>query len=197
MVVRVRHWRKLEVDDTQFETLLDERKIVVVHFSCYGVMGHRVTFPNDLHHALSNYEQETRSCCAIYPGHNMSLPGSVGLIFRPKYSQVLSVCSADSGSSDYAGHEGSLGAFPEEDAILESLQVSSGMYNEWRILGAELTGVFVSNPQAIEVKQEVTLALGMERFTEIGCVRISLQAVKEAFPNLLVYTMGDDGLIQL
>lgn len=127
----------------------------------------------------------------------MSLPGSVGLIFRPKHSQVLSVCSADSGSLDYAGHEGSLGSSPEEDAILESLQVPSGMYNECRILGAEPIGVFVSNPQAIEVKQKVTLVLGMERFTEIGCARISLQAVKEAFTNLLVYTMGDNGLIQL
>jgi hypothetical protein len=127
----------------------------------------------------------------------MDLPGSVGVIFRPKYAQVLSVCSADSGSSDYAGQEGSLGVSPEEEAILESLQVPSEMYNEWRILGAEPIGIFVANPQAIEVKQEVTLALGKERFTEIGCVPISLQEVKEAFPNLLVYTMGDDGLNQL
>ena len=181
------------MDDTRFETLLDEQKIVVVHFSCHPVMGHRVTFPNDLNHALSSYEQETRSCCAIYPGHKLDLPGSVGVIFRPKYAQVLSVCSADSGSSDYAGQEGSLGVSPEENAILESLQVPSEMYNEWRILGAEPIGIFVANPQAIEVKQEVTLALGKERFTEITCVSISLQAVKEAFPNLLVYTMGDDG----
>ena len=185
------------MDDTGFEILLDERKIVVVHFSCYGVMGHRVTFPNDLHHALFNYEQEVRSCCAIYPGHNMDLPGSVGVIFRPKYSQVLSVCSADSGSSDCTGHEGSMGVDPEEDAILESLNVPRGMYNEWRILGARSIGIFVSDPQAIEVKQEVALALGMESITEIGSVRISLQAVKEAFPNLLIYTMDDDGLMQL
>jgi hypothetical protein len=185
------------MNEAQFEALLDELRIVVVHFSCYGVMGHKVTFPNDLNHALSRYKEETRSCCAIYPCHNMELPGSVGVIFRPKHSHVLSVCSADSGSSDYAGHEGSMGVSPEEDAIRESLQVTNGMYNEWRILGAAPIGIFVVNPQAIEVKQEVTLALGMECFKEIACVHISLQKVKEAFPNLLVYTMGDDGLNEL
>jgi hypothetical protein len=188
---------KPQMDDTQFELLMDGWRIVVVHFSCYGIMSQSVTFPNDLNHAISNYETETRSCCAIYPGHNMNLPGSVGVIFRPSYSQVLSVCSADSGSSDYAGHEGSMGVYPEEEAILSSLQVPSGMYNEWRIRGAESIGIFVSNPQAIDVKQRVTFAHGIGSFTEIGCVRISLQAVRDAFPGLLVYTMGDEGLIQL
>ena len=185
------------MDDTRFECLLKARRVAVVHFSCYGVMGHRVTFPDDLVHALSTIKQETRSCCALYPGHEMDLPGSVGVILSPKYSHVLSVCSADSGSSDYGGEEGSMGSIPEENAILESLRVPSGMYNEWRILGANPVGIFVSNPQCILVKQESTITVGRERLTEIGCAQISLQAVKKAFPTLPVYMMRADGLEQL
>jgi hypothetical protein len=185
------------MDDSSFESLLVARRIAVVHFSCYGVMGHKVSFPDDLLHALSTYEQETRSCCALYPAHEMELPGSVGVIFSPRYSQVLSVCSADSGSSDFAGEEGSLGSAPKEGAILESLSVPSGMYNEWRILGADPIGIFVSNPESILVKQELAFTVGSERFTEIGCAKISIQKVKKAFSTLPVYTMGADGLEQL
>lgn len=185
------------MDDASFELLLRGRQVTVVHFSCYGLMGHRVTFPADLIHALSTIKQETRSCCAIYPNHAMDLPGSVGVIFRPKYSQVLSVCSIDSGSSECQGKEGSMGSTPDEATILESLRVPRGMYNEWRILGAASVGIFVSNPEHILVKQELTLAVGLERFTEIGCAVISLKAVKDCFPGLPVYTMGDDGLEML
>ena len=90
-----------------------------------------------------------------------------------------------------------MGVSPDENAILESLTVTPGMYNEWRIRGAEPIGIFVTNPQAIEVKQEVPFAVGVECFNEIGPVEISLHAVKEAFRNLLVYTMGDNGLNEL
>jgi hypothetical protein len=37
-----------------------------------------------------------------------------------------------------------MGVSPEENAILESLQAPSGMYNEWRILGAKPIGIFAN-----------------------------------------------------
>lgn len=127
----------------------------------------------------------------------MDLPGSVGVLFSPKHSQVLSVCSADSGSSDYAGEEGSMGSTPDEDAINESLNVPSGIYNEWRIRGARPVGIFICDSQCMEVKQEMVFTVGGNQFADIICTSISLQAVKEAFPAMPVYTMGAEGLIQL
>jgi hypothetical protein len=185
------------VDETRFESLLKERQVAVIHFSHHAVMGHKVTFPNDLLHAISSFKHETRSCCALYPRHEMDLPGSIGVIFSPKYSQLLSVSSCDSGSSHYAGREGSMGAAPEEDAILDSLNVPMGTYNEWRIRGAVPVGIFIANPMWILVKQESTLTVGEERITDIGCAPISLQAAQMAFPSWPIYTMGAEGIEQL
>ena len=136
------------MDDILFDKLINEKRLAIVHFSYNAKMNDRFTyvFPHDLVHAISAFEDETRSCCAVYPGYNMDLPGSVGVIFSPKHSHILSVSSADSGSSVYEGKEGSMGYEPDEDAILESLKVPIGMYNEWRIQGANPIGVFVANP---------------------------------------------------
>ena len=182
------------MDDTLFDNLIKEQRLAVVHFSYNAVMDHRFTFPDDLAHAISAFEDEPRSCCAVFPGHKMDLPGSVGVIFSPKHSHILSVCSVDSGSSNYAGKECSMGYDPEDDAILESLRVPVGMYNEWRIQGANPVGIFVANPLCIWVKKELTVEFGAERITDIGCVPISLQAVKVAFPYFQVFTMTAEGL---
>lgn len=91
------------MDSATFKRLLNDRKIAVVHFSHHAVMGHSVAFPDDLTHAINNYLCETRSCCALVPGHKMELPGSVGVIFEPDLDHVISVLHDDSGSSDYGG----------------------------------------------------------------------------------------------
>ena len=71
------------MDESKFHTFLTERDVVIVHFSHFAVMGQYVEFPDDLKHAITFYQSETRSCCALWPGHKMELPGSVGVIFRP------------------------------------------------------------------------------------------------------------------
>ena len=182
------------MNSRSFDNLMAEWKIAVVHFSFNAVMDNRFTFPSDLHHAIDTFEHEPRSCCALYPGHNMNLPGSVGVIFCPSYSHVLSVYSADSGSSNYAGVEGSLGHDPDEESVLESLDVPDGEYNEWRLMGATPSGIFVADPHCIWVKRESTIELGSERITDIGPVQISLQDVRAAFPCLNLFTMGAEGL---
>ncbi len=193
----VKRRKQITVDEPNFKQLLDQHAVAVVHFSHHAVMGHKVEFPQDLNHALDNYETETRSCCAVFPGHRMNLPGSVGVLFELKYSHVLSVCRIDSGSSDFGGVEGSMGEAPTEQAILDSLAVSDGSYNEWRIRGAKPTGIFVENPRIILVKKAFTLDSGIEQITDIGCKSISLAGVFAAFPELPVYTMGGHKLEEL
>lgn len=90
-----------------------------------------------------------------------------------------------------------MGAAPEEEAILESLSVPIGGYNEWRIRGAIPIGVFVAKPQCILAKQESTFTVGEETLKEIGSALISLQATREASPSLPFYTMEVDRLEKL
>lgn len=185
------------MNEPTFKQLLDQHSVAVVHFSHHAVMGLRVEFPLDLIHALDNYETETRSCCAVFPCHRMDLPGSVGVLFEPKLSQVLSVCRFDSGSSNFGGLEGSMGEAPTEQTILDSLDVPDGSYNEWRIRGAKPTGIFVANPRNILAKKVLTWHTGIEQVTDIGCQKISLADVFAAFPKLPVYTMRGHKLEEL
>lgn len=185
------------MDESKFHKLLTELDVVIVHFSHFAVMGQHVEFPDDLKHAITFYQSETRSCCALWPGHNMELPGSVGVIFRPTFEQVLSVLADDSGSSDFGGAEKSGGHAPSEQTILESLNVPAGRYNEWRIKGAEPFGIFIANANNIYVKKKVQLSLNGETFDDIGSTNIEISSVIEAFPAMPIFTMTAGKLVCL
>lgn len=93
------------MDESKFQEFITGRCVVIIHFSHFAKMAHAFEFPADLQHAISSFQSETRSCCALWPKHGMDLPGSVGVIFKPTFDQVLSVLSDDSGSTDYGGAE--------------------------------------------------------------------------------------------
>jgi hypothetical protein len=185
------------MEEIKFKNLLSERGIVIVHFSHLASMAHPVAFPTDLRHAIESYRDETRSCCALWPGHHMDLPGSVGVIFDPAFAHVVSVLGNDSGSSDYGGSENSAGCPPSEGAILDSLAVPFGGYNEWRVRGAEPIGIFVANPHDVCVKQSIPINVCGQLHNEIACIGVPLSVVVDAFPSLPIYTMGKHGLINI
>lgn len=186
------------MEEDKLKEIIRDHKITVVHFSHDAVMAHRVVFPEDLKYAIDNYSSDTRSCCAIFPGHSMSLPGSVGVIFAiQNIEEILSVSCQDSGASDYSGSEDSMGVEPTENAITESLNQQVGSYNEWRIRGAKPIGIFVANPMNIMVKKEIKLNCAGEEFTEIGIDIVPLADIQAAFPDLPLYTMGVEGLEKL
>lgn len=131
----------------------------------------------------------------------MVLPGSVGVIYRPSLSNVISVRSTDSGSSDHHGQEGSLGEAPSADSLTRSLnEVNSRDYNEWRLLGAPPMGIFVADTSRILVKKWVTpnvpeeLALA-EIEPVLACAPSRLDVVVAAFSNHDIYTLGEQGLV--
>lgn len=185
------------MDESSFKKLVKDHSIVVIHFSHHAIMGHEVEFPDDLNYAIAHFADEERSCCAIYPGYEMNLPGSVGVIFEPAFSNVISVCQCDSGSSAY----GSMGQPPSEQTILASLCVQACeegcKYNEWRIKGAIPIGIFVSNPLNICVKKKNLCTNVPISFEGIAGESICLADVFTAFPKLPIYSMGSNGLIQL
>jgi len=182
------------VDESEFQKLLVNRGIVIVHFSHHAVMGHSVEFPDDLQHAIAQYQSETRSCCALSPGHCMETPGSVGIIFRPTFEQVVSVLSDDSGSSDFGGSENSGGHTPSEQTILASLDVPAGRYNEWRVRGARPIGIFVTDTGNICAKKKVRIPFDSGLINCIGCISIPLSSVIDSFPTLPIYTLWTSGL---
>jgi len=194
---KVRREESDPVDETAFSKFLIDRSVMVVHFSHFGVMGHAVEFPVDLKHAIDNHQTETRSCCALWPGHKMNLPGAVGVIFKPTFAQVISVLPDDSGSSDFSGSENSGGYTPSEETVIESLDVPVGCYNEWRVRGAEPIGIFVANPNDIYVKTRMKIPMCGDLIDPIGSAKVPLSVVFDAFPLLPIYTMGTDGLITL
>ena len=191
------------INENQFQEFILQHRVAVVHFSHHARMNHEVQFPFDLHHALETWQSEPRSCCALWPGHAMHLPGSVGVIYRPSLSNVISVLSTDSGSSYHDGQEGSLGDAPSEDSLTRSLNEGhSHNYNEWRLLGAPPMGIFVADTSRISVKKLVTpnvpeeLALA-EIDPVLACVPIKLDVVVAEFSNYDIYTLGEQGLVLL
>jgi hypothetical protein len=186
-----------DLNNNYFQKALSDRCAVVVHFSHHAKMGHEISFPDDLNHAIKAV-QEIRSCCVLWPGHSLNLPGSVGVIFSPRVEHVLSVCSSDSGSYESSdGEDFSAGVPLSESSLRETFNVPSGSYNEWRIRGAPLLGIFVADQHRIIVKQPTTLKINDEQINDIYCTQIDLEMVFESFPSRKVYTLGTDGLVEL
>ena len=182
--------------EAEFKSILHQEEISVVHFSHCAVMKHRVPFPIDLEHALEN-PKETRSCCAIFPNYKMTLPGSVGIIYEPSLSDVLSVFNSDSGSSDHDGIEGSFGEKPTKATVKNSLKIRNQKYNEWRVIASNPVGVFIHDTQRIMAKQNIVYNVGGSEYSEIVESKIEINTVFRAFPKLPVYTMGAKGLEQV
>lgn len=188
-----------EMDLVALRHGLRERKALIVHFSHHQNMRDGGVFPEDLLAAIENKNDWPLSCSVMWPGHNMNPVGSVGVIFEPMATEnVLSVCSADSGSSQLAnGEDGSLG-HPLSTATFEkTFSVKDGEYNEWRLRGATVTGIFVLNTKNIGIKREVSLDLpdGSGSIATITTLPIQFGEVAQFAKSLQlpVYTMGEGG----
>jgi hypothetical protein len=176
----------------ELKMALQERKALVVHFSTHAMTREGAFFPKDLHNAIEKKNQWTLSCCAIWPGHAMDLPGSVGVIFEPTVDNVVSVSGDDSGSGEVDGEEVSEGKKLTDDALKESFN-ATGFYNEWRVRGAEVKGIFVADPCGIVVRKPFIFK-GDEM---MGTFDISLEEIIENFPGQDLYTLCGDEIVKL
>lgn len=183
--------------DAELNAELSARRAAVVHFSHHAKMREGGVFPDDLQAAILNKDDWPLSCSVLWPGHRMRPCGSVGVVFRPLVASVLSVSNSDSGS--YAAKDGgdnSLGQPLSLDTLRESFNVV-GAYNEWRLQGAEVVGIFVHNIYWLEAKklQDVPGLPDGEVLRDIGPIRIELDEVFDAFPAWPVFTMSNTGLV--
>ena len=183
--------------DLDLIVALNNRNALIIHFSHYAKMREGGVFPKDLKDAITNHEIWPLSCVVIWPGHEMDLPGSIGVIFKlNSVSNILSVLNDDSGSYYDVEKENdcSGGVILCEDSFEQTFQVNIGQYNEWRVQNADVFGIFVNNPSKNYAKKKLTINEDKISFEDIGLTTIFINEVFESFPGLLVYTMGSNGV---
>jgi expansin (peptidoglycan-binding protein) len=128
----------------------------------------------------------------------MSLVGSVGVIFAPTAGTVLSVSNDDSGSLTWTdGSEGSAGTGLSAEAFSDSFNVANGRYNEWRVKGAPIIGIFVADPNNIQVKRLQAVRGPDATYMVVGLDHISLDEVAATFAGQPVFTMLESGPVKL
>lgn len=177
---------------------LEMRRALVVHFSHHANMRPDGVFPTDLMDAIKNRGVWPLSCCVLWPGHQMDLPGSVGIIFAPLLDNVLSVSASDSGSHSLPdGSDASAGVRLSAETFEETFYPPICGYNEWRVQGAGVVGIFVSDPSDIQVKQRRKMSSGPVEIEDIFATPVGLDYVFQSFPDHDVYTLGPDGLVRL
>lgn len=178
---------------------LKEKKAVVVHFSSYSSNCSGVVFPDDLNYTIKNKDNIYVSCSVLWPGHNMSPFGEVGIIFHPTVDSVQSVSNSDSGAyTASSGIDCSNGESLTKETFEKSFNVQKGGYNEWRLKGAEIGGIFVLNQDCVNVKKKIKINCPLEgEKEEIGFQSIDLQDLKNVFPDFDIFTLRDCGLVKL
>jgi hypothetical protein len=142
------------MDIGQLTAELTRRQALIVHFSHFSNMREGGVFPDDLQAAIAHKDCWALSCCAVWPGHSMQIPGEVGLIFRPTaVDQILSVANSDAGAQQFgSGDELSGGNALTPQSLADSFHVKAGDYNEWRVRGAEVCGIFVAHSAGVNAK---------------------------------------------
>lgn len=187
------------MNDDTLRKKLEERRAAVVHFSHHAKMREGGVFPADLQAAIANKDDWPLSCSVLWPGHGMELCGSVGVMFTPSVVSVQSVSNTDSGSWANPDGRDQSGGEPLTAESFEKTFEVVGAYNEWRIRGAIVAGIFVHNLHSILVKKHVSVP-GLpdgEILIDIGATTITLSEVFVAFPALPIFTMAADGLVEV
>jgi hypothetical protein len=126
----------------------------------------------------------------------MDLLGEVGLIFElTSVDQVLSVCNTDVGARQFGcGEEMSGGVALTPQSLADSFNVRSNDYNEWRVKGAEVAGVFVAHASGVNAKtvQKIDDG-GFYGGDTIAPSPFSIAEVRAAFGALPLITMTANG----
>jgi hypothetical protein len=175
---------------------LRARLALIVHFSHHANMREGGVFPDDLLAAIAHSRSWPLSCCVIWPAHEMSLPGSVGVILRPRsLASIIAVSSTDAGSLTFGdGSEGSLGSLLSQETFTATFEVPADDYNEWRIVDADAVGIYFEEPLLAKKRKRLTVE-GIDLPEMIAAGAITLDEVHRVFPDLPVMTRHHNRLV--
>jgi hypothetical protein len=180
---------------------LRDRQALIVHFSHHANMRDGGVFPADLQAAALNSHLWPLSCCLVWPTHQMSLPGSIGLVLRPcNATSIIGVSGSDGGYSTIAAGQELGGGDPLcQEAFDRSFSVPPGQYNEWRVRDCEVVGIYWETENGeLHAKKRVVMRdpdTGAPLSEEIAIAPVSVSYVHECFPDLPAYTRSEGRII--
>lgn len=180
---------------------LRKRRALIVHFSHHANTRKDGVFPADLHAAALNSRLWPLSTSVVWPSHNMSLVGSVGLVLHPRsLASIIGVKASDAGySTNPVGDEQGMGKPLDQDSFDRSFDVASGGYNEWRVQEADVIGVYWEATSGQLHAKKLTilkdLDTGASVSVNIGIHPISVPEVHASFPDLPAYTRLEDQIV--
>ncbi len=169
---------------------------LIVHFSHHSNMREGGVFPQDLLDAIANSNVWPLSCCLVWPTHTMNLPGSVGVILRPRsIESIVAVSSTDAGSLTWQDNtEGSLGFPLTLDTFNSSFEVAPDDYNEWRVRDSEAIGIYFEN-QPYAKKRRHLVSGGLNLDEVISAEPITINEILSTFPDYPILTRQAGRLI--
>ena len=173
---------------------LRDRQAFIVHFSHHANMRDGGVFPADLQAAALNSHLWPLSCCLVWPSHQMSLPGSIGLVLRPcSAASIIGISESDGGySTMISGQELGGGDPLSHETFERSFSVPPGQYNEWRVRDCEVVGIYWEAENGeLHAKKRIIMQdpdTGTPLSEEIVSDPVQVSYVHECFPDLPVYT---------
>jgi hypothetical protein len=69
-----------------------------------------------------------------------------------------------------------------------------GAYNEWRVRGGSVKGIFVASPSCSYVKHKKVSGEGEYQTEFVGSEFMQFDAIEAMFPEHNIYTMDSNGL---
>lgn len=143
----------MPLTEDELACFFEETGARVIHFDT-AMTRYKHSYPEKLHHVVTTLGEYPLSCCSVGPGHDMTLPGDVGLIIKISATDLLTVSTRDSGAFlDAEGKNIDGGSQPDLDSIRASMTPRPNENNEWRIHGGKVAGLFVRNPSSINVRR--------------------------------------------
>lgn len=184
------------MDSKEFIEALKTKKALIVHFSNLATMSRNPQFPDDLKTVIDSPSSNPLSCCIVWPGHTMSLPGSVGVIIDPASSNIYGMCATDAGTSINNGEINSFTKPPSQE-VLEEIYAFSDPYNECVVMNPKVIGIYIDNINHITVRREQILRCDDYIETNIGPVGGCLSDIFDSFEDLSIFTFIDGEIVSL
>ena len=184
---------------------LVRQQAIIVHCSRPGRDGEigapKPLYPDDLRQTIGDLDAggvRPVSCSVIWPGHQETF-GDVGIIVAPRtLADIKLMHSSDAGYSEQLG---GFGGPPSPKALAATFEQSSG-HNEWVMVGADVTGLFVKNltpsvarrmPPPDELSESERAMFGEPI---VGCPT-TVEAIATDFPSLPIFTFRSGSLVKL
>lgn len=195
--------RAMDIETIRCE--LVRQQAIIVHCSRPGRDGEigapKPLYPEDLRLTIRDLNAggvRSVSCSVIWPSHQETF-GDVGIIVAPRtLADIKLMHYSDAGYSEQLG---GFGGPPSPEALAATFEQSSG-HNEWVMVGADVTGIFVkkgtpSVARRITPPDELSESERAMFGDPIVACPTTVEAISADFPTLPILTFRSGSLVKL